>query len=78
MQLLCRPSASAEGYTGLQEDLDAEMDAYFMKDSKTAVQRLDNDLDDYFKTKPAETEAEAEAEVEAAPEPIAEGEGAKS
>ena len=44
------------------------MDAYFMKDAKTATQKLDTDLDDYFKNKPAE----------AAAEPIAEGEGAKS
>ena len=57
----------------MQEELDAEMDDYFNKD-KTATQRLDSDLDDYFKTKPAAAEAAAEA----APEPVAEGEGAKS
>lgn len=53
----------------LQEDLDAEMDAYFLKDSKTAAQRLDTDLDAYFKEKPAEAAAQ--------PAAVAEGEGAK-
>lgn len=38
------------------EQLDAEMDAYFMKDEKTAAQRLNTDLDDYWKNKPAEDE----------------------
>lgn len=38
------------------EQLDAEMDAYFLKDEKTAAQKLNNDLDDYWKNKPADEE----------------------
>lgn len=34
-----------------KEELDAEMDAYFLKDAKTAVTRLDADLDEYFALK---------------------------
>jgi hypothetical protein len=30
------------------------MDSYFLKDEKTAAQRLNTDLDDYWKHKPAE------------------------
>ena len=33
-----------------KEELDAEMDRYMMKDAKTAAQKLDQDLDAYFKT----------------------------
>lgn len=42
-----------------KEELDAEMDAYFLKDEKTAAQKLNSDLDDYWKVKPA-----AEAAIE--------------
>jgi len=43
------------------------MDAYFMKDSKTAAHKLDSDLDDYFANKSkgkdkAEKNKEAEQE----------------
>eukprot|EP00884_Botryococcus_braunii_P000494 jgi/Botrbrau1/10445/Bobra.0133s0052.1 len=34
-----------------KEELDAEMDAYFLKDSKTAQTKLDADLDEYFASK---------------------------
>lgn len=50
------------------------MDDYFLKDGKTAAQKLNSDLDDYWKTKPAgegaaaEPEAEAPAEEEAVAE----------
>ena len=46
-----------------QEELDREMEEYFMKDSKSAKATLDNGLDDYFKSKDAEKE---EGEVEKA------------
>ncbi|KAF9282283.1 hypothetical protein BGZ88_011115 [Linnemannia elongata] len=35
-------------------DLDSQLDAYMMKDSKTATSVLDNDLDSYMADKPAE------------------------
>lgn len=40
------------------------MDSYFLKDHKTANQRLNEDLDSYFNQKPVAAEAQAE---EAAP-----------
>lgn len=61
-----------------KEELDAEMDAYFLKDEKTAAQRLNADLDDYWKAKPtAEAEAEADAEAGAGVEAEAGAEGAE-
>lgn len=59
------------------EDLDAEMDKYFMKDAKTAASKLDNDLDEYF-TKKSEKKVEEEIEEGAIAEdaePVAEAEG---
>jgi hypothetical protein len=54
------------------------MDAYFLKDEKTAAQRLNADLDDYWKSKPtAEADAEAGAGVEAEVEAEG-GEGAEA
>lgn len=49
-----------------KEELDAEMDTYFLKDEKTAAQRLNADLDDYWKQKPAAAEGEEKAAEEAA------------
>ncbi|KAH7044859.1 hypothetical protein BKA57DRAFT_468064 [Linnemannia elongata] len=37
-------------------DLDSQLDAYMMKDSKTATSVLDNDLDSYMADKPAEND----------------------
>ena len=51
-----------------KEQLDREMDDYFLKgDSQVAKSKLDQDLDDYFAHKPAETTA-GEAVDEAAAE----------
>ena len=41
------------------------MDAYFMKDAKSAQHKLDSDLDDYF-AKKGKKSAEAEPAAEAA------------
>ena len=46
------------------------MDSYFLGDTKTAGQRLNQDLDEYFRAKPAAAAADK-------PQPVAEGEGAK-
>jgi hypothetical protein len=52
------------------------MDAYFLKDEKTAAQRLNADLDDYWKSKPTvEAEEEADAEAGAGVEAGVEAEG---
>lgn len=41
------------------------MDAYFLKDEKTAAQRLNADLDEYWKSKPAAEEGGEGVGVEA-------------
>ena len=50
-----------------KEELDADLDGYFMKDSKTAAQRLDADMDAYMAAK-----GKASAEEQ----PVAEADGA--
>ena len=72
----CQARAPAHPGASLQEELDAEMDAYFLKgDPKTAHSRLNEDLDDYFKQKPAAAAPAAAPPAE--PVAVAEGEGAK-
>ncbi|KFM29259.1 hypothetical protein F751_1635 [Auxenochlorella protothecoides] len=52
-----------------KEELDADLDAYFLKDGKTAAQKLNSDLDDYWSKKPA-TATEEEAAPAAAEEAL--------
>lgn len=43
-----------------KEELDAEMDAYFLQDEKTAKKKLEEDMDDYWKAAPAKEEGQEE------------------
>ena len=59
-----------------QAELDAELDGYFLKDGKTAANRLDSDMDAYWSKKEkakaeATKEGEAAAPAEEAAEPAA-------
>ncbi len=48
-----------------QADLDAELDSYMLRDTDYAAKKLNDDLDDYFKTKKPEEAEEGEAAAEA-------------
>ena len=67
----------AESKPQTKEDLDADMDAYFLKDKKSGGSYLDNDLDSYFANRQKKDEAaateeatEAAADAEADPLPV--------
>ena len=52
-----------------KEELDADLDGYFMKDSKTAAQRLDAEMDAYMAAKgKASAEEQPAAEADGAGE----------
>lgn len=48
-----------------QDELDAELTAYMLKDKDAGKSKLDSDLDDYWKHKDSKKGADAEAEAEA-------------